>query len=106
MGAMVGGPGEWDDYSDQCSDYVHNEVATDYNAGLTSALAALKHLSVTKQLKSVEVGDDGKKSANIIKVSNLRGANIHAEAKAKEERKAEVPKDSKVVKNVKAKGEN
>ena len=29
------------------------EVATDYNAGFTSAIAALKHLSITKQLPSI-----------------------------------------------------
>ena len=50
FGALVGGPGINDDYSDKCDDYVHNEVATDYNAGFTSAVAGLKHLSLTKQL--------------------------------------------------------
>ncbi|HTF10522.1 MAG TPA: glycoside hydrolase family 9 protein [Asanoa sp.] len=41
-GALVGGPSSANDaYSDTRSDYVMNEVATDYNAGFTSALAAL-----------------------------------------------------------------
>ncbi|MFI7574744.1 glycoside hydrolase family 9 protein [Micromonospora sp. NPDC049497] len=41
-GALVGGPSSANDaYSDSRSDYVMNEVATDYNAGFTSALAAL-----------------------------------------------------------------
>ncbi|MDF9878643.1 glycoside hydrolase family 9 protein [Cellulosimicrobium cellulans] len=41
-GALVGGPGAPDDtYTDSRSDYVANEVATDYNAGFTSALAFL-----------------------------------------------------------------
>jgi endoglucanase len=41
-GALVGGPGAPDDsYTDDRSDYVSNEVATDYNAGFTSALAYL-----------------------------------------------------------------
>ncbi|GAB4053654.1 glycoside hydrolase family 9 protein [Catellatospora paridis] len=41
-GALVGGPSSPDDaYSDVRNDYVMNEVATDYNAGLTSALARL-----------------------------------------------------------------
>jgi endoglucanase len=41
-GALVGGPSTNDDaYSDQRSDYVMNEVATDYNAGFTSAVARL-----------------------------------------------------------------
>jgi len=41
-GALVGGPSSPDDaYQDQRSDYVMNEVADDYNAGFTSALARL-----------------------------------------------------------------
>ena len=38
-GALVGGPDENDDYEDDREDYVHNEVATDYNAGFQGALA-------------------------------------------------------------------
>ena len=40
-GALVGGPSSADDfaYNDLRSDYISNEVAIDYNAGLTSALA-------------------------------------------------------------------
>ncbi|WP_209645289.1 glycoside hydrolase family 9 protein [Kibdelosporangium banguiense] len=41
-GALVGGPKSNDDaYTDSRSDYVMNEVALDYNAGFTSALARL-----------------------------------------------------------------
>ena len=41
-GALVGGPPEPNDqYTDNRSDYVMNEVATDYNAGLTGALARM-----------------------------------------------------------------
>jgi hypothetical protein len=41
-GALVGGPSAPNDaYTDSRSDYVMNEVATDYNAGITSALARL-----------------------------------------------------------------
>nr|WP_244454497.1 glycoside hydrolase family 9 protein [Micromonospora echinofusca] len=41
-GALVGGPSAANDaYTDSRSDYVMNEVATDYNAGFTSALARL-----------------------------------------------------------------
>ncbi|WP_336207544.1 glycoside hydrolase family 9 protein [Nonomuraea sp. LPB2021202275-12-8] len=41
-GALVGGPPEANDaYTDRRDDYVMNEVATDYNAGFTSALARL-----------------------------------------------------------------
>jgi endoglucanase len=41
-GALVGGPGSANDaYTDNRSDFQMNEVATDYNAGLTSALARM-----------------------------------------------------------------
>ena len=41
-GALVGGPsGANDAYTDSRSDYTSNEVATDYNAGFSSALARL-----------------------------------------------------------------
>jgi endoglucanase len=41
-GALVGGPSSPDDaYQDVRTDYVRNEVADDYNAGFTSALARL-----------------------------------------------------------------
>ncbi|WP_083661104.1 glycoside hydrolase family 9 protein [Actinophytocola xanthii] len=41
-GALVGGPPQADDnYVDDRGDYVMNEVATDYNAGLTGALARM-----------------------------------------------------------------
>jgi len=40
-GALAGGPGEKDDYNDDRTDYVYNEVAVDYNAGFVGALAAL-----------------------------------------------------------------
>jgi endoglucanase len=41
-GALVGGPSAPDDaYTDTRGDYVMNEVATDYNAGFTSAVARL-----------------------------------------------------------------
>ena len=40
-GALVGGPGENDDYDDRRNDYVKNEVATDYNAAFQSTLAGM-----------------------------------------------------------------
>ncbi|MDR0197360.1 MAG: glycoside hydrolase family 9 protein [Oscillospiraceae bacterium] len=40
-GALVGGPGNNDDYSDDVGNYVNNEVACDYNAGFTAALAKM-----------------------------------------------------------------
>ncbi|MFD1178988.1 glycoside hydrolase family 9 protein [Paenibacillus puldeungensis] len=40
-GALVGGPSKDDTYTDSISDFVSNEVATDYNAGFTGALAKM-----------------------------------------------------------------
>ena len=40
-GALVGGPDINDNYADNRDDFQSNEVATDYNAGFQSALAAL-----------------------------------------------------------------
>lgn len=38
-GALVGGPGQNDEYKDDRNDYVKNEVACDYNAAWQSAIA-------------------------------------------------------------------
>jgi endoglucanase len=48
-GALVGGPKSANDfdYADDRSDYKANEVATDYNAGFTGALAGMIELSNT-----------------------------------------------------------
>jgi len=46
-GALVGGPGRDDSYKDVRSDYKHNEVTTDYNAGFQSAVAGLKQAHVS-----------------------------------------------------------
>ncbi|CAG2163280.1 unnamed protein product [Oppiella nova] len=43
-GALVGGPDVKDGYNDTRDDYVHNEVACDYNAGFQASLVALLHL--------------------------------------------------------------
>jgi hypothetical protein len=43
-GALVGGPDANDNYVDSRSDYISNEVTTDYNAGFQSAVAALVKL--------------------------------------------------------------
>jgi len=40
-GALVGGPGSNDAYTDDRGNYVNNEVATDYNAGFSGVLAKL-----------------------------------------------------------------
>ncbi|CAC5418200.1 E3.2.1.4 [Mytilus coruscus] len=44
FGALVGGPGQNDQYKDDRNNYINNEVACDYNAGFQSAVAGLKSL--------------------------------------------------------------
>ena len=39
---------ENDNYKDSRQDYIMNEVATDYNAGFQSAVAALKNFEMKK----------------------------------------------------------
>ena len=41
-GALVGGPDQFDKYTDSRGDYIANEVATDYNAGFQSLVAGIK----------------------------------------------------------------
>ena len=44
-GALVGGPEQDESYTDSQSDYQHNEVALDYNAGFQTTVAGLLHLA-------------------------------------------------------------
>jgi len=53
-GALVGGPGQWDDYDDRRDDYIKNEVACDYNAGFQGAVAGLKSAVMKGNLKNEE----------------------------------------------------
>ncbi|KAI8767218.1 FMRFamide [Biomphalaria glabrata] len=50
QGALVGGPDENDNYTDLRNDFVHNEVATDYNSGFQGALAGILHLQAANAL--------------------------------------------------------
>lgn len=60
-GALVGGPDANDGYNDTVSDYTANEVACDYNAGYTCALAKLYsryHGMTLKNFGAVEPVED------------------------------------------------
>lgn len=46
-GALVGGPDQNDNYVDDRTDYVKNEVACDYNAGMQSAIAGTSLQTMT-----------------------------------------------------------
>ncbi|MBU8608135.1 glycoside hydrolase family 9 protein [Bacillus pumilus] len=50
-GALVGGPNAQDQYDDDISDYVSNEVATDYNAAFTGNIAKMVQLFGKGQFK-------------------------------------------------------
>ena len=49
----MGGPDENDNYEDIRNDAVHNEVATDYNAGFQTAVAAFVTLGYWTQEHSL-----------------------------------------------------
>lgn len=81
-GALVGGPDSNDNYSDDVSNYVNNEVACDYNAGFTGALAHLYKTYGGKTL--VDFGAVEPVLQNEISVNacvNTQGAD-HTEVKA------------------------
>uniref|UniRef100_A0A2C9K1R5 Endoglucanase n=1 Tax=Biomphalaria glabrata TaxID=6526 RepID=A0A2C9K1R5_BIOGL len=54
VGALVGGPEASDLYEDLRTDYVHNEVATDYNSGFQGALAGIVHLILTDNFPATQ----------------------------------------------------
>src|SRR6185503_14107392 len=45
IGALVGGPGQGDDYADSVGDFQKNEVALDYNASFVFALAGRSYFA-------------------------------------------------------------
>ncbi len=53
-GALVGGPDAGDWHRDITKDYVYNEVAVDYNAGIVGACAGLYYFYGTEDMKSQE----------------------------------------------------
>ena len=61
-GALVGGPNASDGYNDTVSDYTANEVACDYNAGFTGALAKMYNKYGGQTIKNFgaveEVGEE------------------------------------------------
>ncbi|MDC7221933.1 MAG: glycoside hydrolase family 9 protein [Spirochaetales bacterium] len=69
IGALVGGPDSSDDYTDDISDYISNEVACDYNAGITGALVWLYDMYGGDPIDNFdaieEVGDEMYVSAGV-----------------------------------------
>lgn len=58
IGALTGGPNKAGQYSDVMNDYMCNEVAIDYNAGLVGAAAGLYHFYKTGKTDSSITGVD------------------------------------------------
>ena len=74
-GALVGGPGVSDDYTDSRSDYVSNEVATDYNSGFSGALARIIADGSEVSLPAIPTETVGEEYITSIK-SNSTGTNF------------------------------
>ncbi len=53
-GALVGGPDSTDWHRDITKDYIYNEVAVDYNAGIIGAMAGLYYYYGTEDMKPQE----------------------------------------------------
>ena len=64
IGALVGGPDEWDNYNDARDDYISNEVACDYNAGFQTGLAG-------KNSNNKTIKDLKKNIQKIVQISYL-----------------------------------
>lgn len=74
-GALVGGPGATDGYVDSRSDYISNEVATDYNSGFSGALARIIADGSAVSLPAVPTEPVGEEYLTSIK-SNSTGSNF------------------------------
>lgn len=80
-GALVGGPNQSDGYTDAISDYVCNEVATDYNAGFVGALAKMYSLYGGESLSNFPPLETVEDEFFIEASVNASGAN-HTEIRA------------------------
>jgi endoglucanase len=72
-GALVGGPNNSDVYKDDRGDYISNEVATDYNAGITGVLAKVLSEGTNVSLPPIPKEVVGEEYVATIK-SNSSGA--------------------------------
>lgn len=64
-GALVGGPDSKDSYNDSIGDYISNEVACDYNAAFTGALAKMYSLYGGQTLDDFPQASDFKKDQDV-----------------------------------------
>ncbi|MDC7222610.1 MAG: glycoside hydrolase family 9 protein [Spirochaetales bacterium] len=81
VGALVGGPDSSDDYTDDISDYISNEVACDYNAGITGALAWLYNSYGGDPIEDLDAIEDVEDEMYVTAGTNSSGDN-YLEVKA------------------------
>lgn len=75
-GALVGGPGNDDSYTDSRNDYVKNEVATDYNSGFTGALARMYQQSGGAPLPNFPIQETVGEEFSVEASINASGSNF------------------------------
>ncbi|PZD96207.1 endoglucanase [Paenibacillus sambharensis] len=83
-GALVGGPNADDTYTDEIGNYVNNEVATDYNAGFTGALARMYQLygSGQKPLPGFPVAEQAEEDEFFVEAAINSSGPAYTEIKA------------------------
>ena len=82
-GALVGGPPDPNDaYTDKRDDYVMNEVATDYNAGFTSALARLYRGVRRRPRRELPGGRDARRPEIFVEAAVNAAGSTFTEIKA------------------------
>jgi endoglucanase len=81
-GALVGGPDAADKYTDSINDYVSNEVATDYNAGFTGAVAKMALLHGGTPLANFPVAETPTDDEFFVEASINSSAGTYTEIKA------------------------
>ncbi|MDT9725565.1 glycoside hydrolase [Xylanibacillus composti] len=81
-GALVGGPNASDAYVDEIGNYVTNEVATDYNAGFTSAIAKMYLLFGGQPLSNFPVPETPTEDEFFVEASVNSSGATYTEIKA------------------------
>ena len=81
-GALVGGPDSNDAYNDEVSNYVNNEVACDYNAGFTGALARMYREYGGETLVDFGAVEESAEDEICIEAAINTQGNDHTEVKA------------------------
>jgi len=81
-GALVGGPGNDDAYTDDIEDYVHGEVGIDFNAGFVGALAGIVKAYGTSQTPEATPGIEPTNSPYFVSAYVVDENNQHSTIRA------------------------